>query len=253
MTDSSLSGSVQPRGSGKVEQLASLQDRINDFWSWRGNSGRPGDLAIRNEAELKTWMEALQPLLPSAPADVVDLGTGQGFLALVMAALGHRTRGFDLAQGQLDRAREYAAQSTNPPVFDIGDAADPPLAPASVDVLASRDVLWTLLVPDAAFRKWFKVIRPGGRLLVFHGVTITGPAHAETQSRGDSLYKDESIAANLLPLRHQPTLDPAIPLATQAGFDNVQIHRLHAIEDFVRQMEGKEMVWLVLTATRPQQ
>src|SRR5215467_3491964 len=147
-------------------QLNELQDRINDFWSWRGNSGQPGDLVIRNDEELKTWMRVLEPLLPPAPSDVVDLGTGQGFIALVVAALGHRTRGFDLAHGQLDRAREYAAKSSNPPVFDLGDAAAPPLGTASVDVLVSRDVLWTLLDPDAAFRNWFKVIRPGGRLLV---------------------------------------------------------------------------------------
>ena len=73
-------------------------------------------LPLRNEAELKTWMGVLESLLPPAPADVVDLGTGQGFVALVMAALGHRVRGFDLAQGQLDRAREYAARSANPPL-----------------------------------------------------------------------------------------------------------------------------------------
>jgi hypothetical protein len=67
-----------------------LQDRLNEFCSWRGNSGRPGDLAIRNDDELAVWMGVLQPLLPPAPGDAVDLGTGQGFLALVMAALGHR-------------------------------------------------------------------------------------------------------------------------------------------------------------------
>src|SRR6266852_8353132 len=76
-----------------------LQDQINEFWTWRGNSGKPGDLAIRNDQELKLWMGTLQPLLPPAPADVVDLGTGQGFVALVMAALGHRVRGYDLAEG----------------------------------------------------------------------------------------------------------------------------------------------------------
>lgn len=228
-----------------------LQDKINEFWSWRGNSGSPGDLAIRNEAELKTWMGVLEPLLPPAPADVVDLGTGQGFVALVMAALGHRVRGFDLAQGQLDRAREYAAQSANPPVFDLGDAADPPLGPANVDALANRDVLWTLLDPAKAFRNWFQIIRPGGRLLVFHGVTLSNGRHPETASRGDTLYKETIPGDQLLPLRHQPTLDPAVPVARAAGFQDVKVTRLGEIEDFVRDLEGKQMVWLVLTAVRP--
>jgi len=231
-------------------QISDLQARINEFWSWRGNSGQPGDLAIRNQDELRTWMGVLQPLLPPAPADVVDLGTGQGFVALVMAALGHRVRGFDLAEGQLARAREFAATSTNPPLFELGDAAAPPLGTASVDVLASRDVLWTLLDPAKAFRNWFSIIRPGGRLLVFHGVTLSDNKHPETKSRGDALY-NETLSDHLLPLRHQPTLDPAIPVARGAGFLDVEVTRLGVIEEFVRGFENKDMVWLVLTAKRP--
>jgi SAM-dependent methyltransferase len=229
---------------------ATLQDKINEFWTWRGNSGRPGDLVIRSDDELKIWMAVLEGRLPPAPADVVDLGTGQGFLALVAAALGHRVRGFDLAEGQLARAREFAAVAQNPPVFDLGDAAAPPLGPASVDALASRDVLWTLLDPAGAFRNWFEVIRPGGRLLVFHGVTLRDSANLETQSRGDELYQGE-VNAHLLPLRHEPTLDPALPVARDAGFQDVQIERLPSIEQFVKQLEDKNMVWLVLTARRP--
>jgi SAM-dependent methyltransferase len=229
---------------------STLQDKLNEFWTWRGNSGRPGDLAIRNDAELKVWMAVLQDLLPDPPADVVDLGTGQGFVALVMAALGHRVQGFDLAEGQLARAREYGARSQNPPIFELGDAADPPLAQASVDVLASRDVLWTLLDPARAFENWFKIIRPGGRLLVFHGVTLSSTTLPETKSRGDELYSGE-VSAHLLPLRHQPTLDPALPLARAAGFQDVAVRRLESIEKFVKDLENKDMVWLVLTATRP--
>src|SRR6476661_1401111 len=102
--------------------LRELQDKINAFWTWRGNAIESGGLTIRDDNELKTWMGVLQPWLPPAPADVVDLGTGQGFLAMVLATFGHRVRGFDLAEGQLDRAREFGAKSSNPPVFAIGDA-----------------------------------------------------------------------------------------------------------------------------------
>lgn len=232
------------------DKVGELQDKINEFWTWRGNSGAPGDLAIRNDDELKVWMGVLEPLLPPPPADVVDLGTGQGFVALVMAALGHRVRGFDLAQGQLARAREYAAGAKNPPIFELGDAAAPPLAAASVDVIANRDVLWTLLSPADAFANWRAALRPGGRLCVFHGVTLSSTTHPETKSRGDELYQGD-VATHLLPLRHQPTLDPAIPVARDAGFQDVRVTRLDSIEKFVKDLENKDMVWLVLTGTRP--
>src|SRR5579859_3957192 len=112
-----------------TQPLPDLQQQINQFWNWRGASHQPGGLAIRNEQELHIWMEVLGGWLPPAPADVVDLGTGQGFLALVLAAFGHRVRGFDVAEAQLERAREFATGVSNPPVFALGDAIEPPLEP----------------------------------------------------------------------------------------------------------------------------
>src|SRR5580704_14387436 len=130
-----------------TQPLTDLQQQINEFWNWRGESHQPGGLAVRNAQELQVWMEALKGWLPDQPADVVDLGTGQGFLALVLAAFGHRVRGFDVAEVQLERAREFAATVSNPPTFAAGDAIDPPLEPMSVDVLANRNIMWTLLEP----------------------------------------------------------------------------------------------------------
>jgi SAM-dependent methyltransferase len=134
-------------------------------------------------------------------------------------------------------------------VFAGGEAAPPPLEPESVDVIANRDVLWTLLNPGQAFANWRAALRPGGRLLVFHGVTLSSTTQPETQSRGDQLYSGD-VAERLLPLRHQPTLDPALPVAREAGFLDAQVTRLDAIEQFVKGFENKDMVWLVLTATK---
>jgi SAM-dependent methyltransferase len=231
--------------------LSELQAKINAFWTWRGNTISSGALAIRDEAELETWMELLREWLPPAPSDVVDLGTGQGFLALVLAAFGHRVRGFDLAEGQLDRAREFGAKVSNPPEFATGDAIDPPLELASVDVIASRNILWTLVDPARAFRNWYAALRPGGRIIALHGVNNSeGGPPPDTRDQNNTAYTQD-VTAHLLPIRRLPTVDPAVPLVREAGFQDVTVTRLQSLEDFERQAYGADKSWLVLTATRP--
>jgi SAM-dependent methyltransferase len=231
--------------------LQALQDKINAFWTWRGNTIESGALAVRDENELKVWMDLLRVWLPPAPADVVDLGTGQGFLAFVLAAFGHRVRGYDLAEGQLDRAREFGAQVANPPAFATGDAIDPPLEPSSVDVIANRNILWTLVDPARAFKNWYGALRPGGRLIAFHGTNNSeGGPPPNTRDQNNTAYT-EDVTAHLLPIRRLPTVDPALPLVRDAGFQDVKATRLKVLEDYERQTYGADKTWLVVTAVRP--
>jgi len=230
--------------------LSELQAKINAFWTWRGNTIESGGLAIRDQDELNVWMELLRDWLPPAPADVVDLGTGQGFLALVLAAFGHRVRGFDLAEGQLERAREFGARVSNAPEFATGDAIDPPLELSSVDVIANRNVLWTLVDPARAFRNWYNALRPGGRLIAFHGVNNSeGGPPPNTREQNNTAYT-EDVTAHLLPIRRLPTVDPAPALIRAAGFQQVNVTRLQVLEDFERQAYNADKTWLVITAVR---
>ncbi len=241
---------------GNDAQIGEMQARLNAFWSTRRDNPTPTALNIRTDAELRVWMQTMQALLPPGPADAVHLGTGQGFLALVFAALGHRSRGFDLAEGMVVKAREYAAGVSNPPTFDFGDAIAPPLDPASVDVVAHRNVMWTLLDPARAFRNWFAVLRPGGRLIALHGVHSASLGR-EPEGAHQETYTEE-IRGRLLGIHRQATVDPALPFAREAGFVDMQVRRLTAIEEYERELEketGKpaEKTWLALTAVKPAQ
>jgi SAM-dependent methyltransferase len=231
------------------------QQQINTYWNWRSTSGDPGALIVRDDAERRIWQDTLRPLLPAVPAHVVDVGTGQGFLALLFAELGYRVTGFDLSEGMLAEARTNAGALSNPPEFRVGDAMDPPLDPGSVDLLTNRNVLWTLLDPQRAFRNWFRLVRPGGRILVLHGVptpqdTDVSPATQHAQS--EAAYTQE-VQAKLPGIRNRPTLDPVLPFVGEAGFVDVQITRFVPIEEYERteREPRRDRIWLALTAARP--
>lgn len=131
------------------------------------------DHGLRDPAVRAAWADLLLPRLPDA-ADVADLGCGTGTLAVLLGRSGHRVCGVDLSPRMVDAARVKAAAAGVQADFVVGDAATPPWAPGSFDVVLSRHVLWAMADPRAALRRWVGLLRPGGLLLLVEGCWWTG-------------------------------------------------------------------------------
>ena len=63
------------------------QERINGLWSAVAPEyeTHAGNVPGRDSEEYAAWVAALRSLLPPAPADILDIGTGTGFVALIAA------------------------------------------------------------------------------------------------------------------------------------------------------------------------
>ena len=125
------------------------------------------DHGLRDPHTRAAWAVRLRSWLPAAPCDVLDLGCGTGSLALLAAGAGHRVTALDSSPRMAARAREKLA-GTDARVL-VGDAARPPVAPGGFDVVLVRHVLWALLDPAAVLRRWTRLLRPGGRLVLVEG------------------------------------------------------------------------------------
>lgn len=142
---------------------AVLQDSINAYWTERAPSydayqQRPE----RRDLDVEVWDRVWSAALPPAPADVLDVGTGSGHVARLLAGLRHRVTGIDLSEGMLEIARQHAARDAYPPRFLLGDAVAPDFADESYDAVVGRYVMWTLRDPEAAVARWLRLLRPGG-------------------------------------------------------------------------------------------
>ncbi|WP_162529763.1 class I SAM-dependent methyltransferase [Nocardioides caldifontis] len=202
-----------------------LQDAINDYWTDRAPSydayqHRPE----RRELDREAWSQVWSAVLPPPPAVVLDVGTGNGHVACLLADLGHRVTGIDLAGGMLDLAREHAAALDNPPRILVGDAVDPDFPPRSFDAVVGRYVMWTLRDPGTAVASWARLLRPGGVVAMADSTWFTDGLGA--------LYGDRPDAA--LPLADASSIDETADVLRGAGLVDVTVTPLEKILELDR-------------------
>ena len=176
-----------------------LQSRIDDYWDHRARiydeaQHRGGRDAVDRDLWGRVWSAALPP----APARVLDLGTGSGHAAFVLASLGHEVTGLD---------------------FVLGDACAPEVEETDLDAVTSRYLMWTLREPVEALRRWRRLLRPGGVLAVvdstWFDAGIEGSPPEFIDSYGDVMED--------LPLATAGSIEATAEAVRAAGYSDVTI------------------------------
>ncbi|HUC35854.1 MAG TPA: class I SAM-dependent methyltransferase [Acidimicrobiales bacterium] len=201
-------------------------------------SHRPRDPAVQ-----AAWTAALARLLPPAPARVLDVGAGTGFLSLIAARLGHSVTAMDLSPQMLGRLEAQARAQGLEIHKALGPAQRPP---GNFDAVIERHLLWTLPDPGDALAAW-KESAPGGRLVLFESVwgaadpleaMRSRARHALHRLRGrppDHHGSYSDALRSSLPLGTGTPPARIVELATSCGWRRARLERLRDVEWAERQ------------------
>ncbi len=111
------------------------------------------------------WSRALGLLLPAV--DVADLGCGEGYLTIEAARWARKVYAVDRSPDVLGRAKQMAIRRRVKNItWKRGELEKVPLPDGSVDIAIASQALHHANEPARALAEAWRILRPGGRLLV---------------------------------------------------------------------------------------
>jgi len=198
-----------------------LKEHIREWWddAHHDYDSIP-EHGVHSRAEKELWGGALTRSLGTAQRlKVLDMGTGTGFLALLLAEMGHDVTGADWSKSKLKEANEKIKSSDIPVKFVIEDAEDLSFEGGIFDAVVSRHLIWTLSDPATAFSEWARVVKPGGRVLT----DIPGKhSHHSNHHFGEEIGRQ-------LPFYNGSDPDAVVRMFLDAGLTNVSVQRFNEL------------------------
>lgn len=187
-------------------------DIIAEFWNEQADSFEKNHDTEKPEE----WCRHLSEMLQFCPGgDVLDVGTGTGFLALLLARQGYRAAGVDLAGELIELAKKKARAQGLSINFQKAPCEDLPFPDDSFDAVVNCRMMWSLTEPVLALKEWRRVLKPGGMVLTYMRMIPFGESE-EQLHYGNRIF---------LPLWESKRED-YIKVYREAGFTNIRVLEL---------------------------
>ncbi len=230
---------------------------IAEYWNKRASDyDRTPTHRINSGEEKEEWIKVLKEALGNESRYVLDVGTGTGFLAILLAELGHKVVGIDISKRMLEKAREKAVKLKLDIIFREGDAENVPFSDNTFDTVVCRHVFWTLPNPLKALKEWRRVLKEYGTVVVIDGKWRTeglkgilreifwkiGIVVHERRNPFRSKYNKE--IEEKLPFKNGVNINDAVNLFKKAGFSNIEVKNLENI----RKLQKRRMPLLLRIA-----
>lgn len=145
-----------------------LLNEVTHYWDNRAASYSEANIEELHSNKKSLWLNTILQNAPkNQPLNVLDIGTGPGFFAIILAQAGHKVTAIDATPNMLEKAKQNAQSEGVDIDFHLGDVHSLPFADEQFDLIVTRNVTWNLDFPAQAYSEWFRTLKKGGRLINF--------------------------------------------------------------------------------------
>lgn len=199
------------------QDLLDLKNKIRGRWDATWDYDDHHNHGVNSEIEKELWRNEIATLLGhNQDLKILDIGTGTGFLALLLARLNYDVTAVDWSMTMMQKAKEKATACQIPVHFEVQDAENLTFPDASFNAIVSRHVLWTLADPFRASKEWVRVLKLGG-------MVITDIPRQGSDS-GKHHYGDE--IGKKLPFGRGAEPETIVSMFKEAGLANINLKLL---------------------------
>lgn len=210
-----------------------IKHRIVHYWSHRAEDFKEQRIRELHSDKREIWLKEIKSYLPNKnKLRILDIGTGTGFFAFLMAQEGHDVTGIDLTKEMIDAATETAGELKLEVLFLVMDAESPEFEEESFDVIITRNLTWALPHMAEAYNSWFRLLKTGGLMLNFDADYCNRaeecmedelpPEHAH-KTIGESMMRENDEITMDLAAYQQPRPQWDVQLLAEAGFERISV------------------------------
>ena len=149
--------------------MNNLKNEIHDYWTNRARGYSEYNQQEMADARRTMWRDKLLSLLGNQfpekkPQEIkiLDVGTGPGFFAILLAEAGYQVTAIDYTEEMLKEAQSNAGELTKCIVWKTGDAQALDVESNSFDVIVTRNVTWNLPRPAPCIQRMAPCPEAGG-------------------------------------------------------------------------------------------
>lgn len=144
------------------------------YWTQRAATYSQDNQAELADSHKQAWRSVITeqiaahfPNRQNGDIRILEVGTGPGFFAIILAEAGYRVTAIDLTPSMLLEARKNAGFLADRIDFREMNAEDLTFEDGCFDVIVTRNLTWNLPHPENGYAQWCRVLKKGGMLLNF--------------------------------------------------------------------------------------